>query len=439
MQAPRRVNIRKETRLFDDFFKIDEVIVSHEQFNGKMSADQRRLIFERGDSVSVLLYNPDTNAVVIVNQFKVPSLIARRRDNPGTTDGWITEAIAGMIDQNETQEEAVIRETMEETGYKIHDPTLICKFFSSPGGTSERIFFYFAQVREADRVGKGGGLTGEDIRVVQMHTNELFDQLAKKQIEDPKLAIGAYWLQDHLRQIKPLNFSTVRYEIKEKPSLIVGYKTGSIENINGVSIWVNSENTDMIMDRFLGKTISARIRFLGAIKDQDDNVVEDIISEELRGAVGERGHVKIGTVLVTSSGMLRSRNQVKRIFHVASVEGGPGQGVSAKPNKLAECVERVLRRVDEENNKLWRILRKKILDSVLFPMLGAGDGGLPIETVAENIIPVAINYFRTNPKPTLKEIYFLAFTSRDKSACDRVLEKLCAPPDGVLVPWRAPK
>ncbi len=101
MQAPRRVKIRKETRLFDDFFKIDEVIVSHEQFNGRMSAYQRRLIFERGDSVSVLLYNPDTNAVVMVNQFKLPSLIARRRDNPATTDGWITEAIAGMIDENE--------------------------------------------------------------------------------------------------------------------------------------------------------------------------------------------------------------------------------------------------------------------------------------------------------------------------------------------------
>jgi nudix-type nucleoside diphosphatase (YffH/AdpP family) len=437
MRAPRRIEIRKQTRLFDDFFKIDEVIVSHEQYNGTMSADQRRLIFERGDSVAVLLYNPNTNAVVMVNQFKVPSLAARRRDNPATTDGWITEAIAGMIDQNETPEEAIIRETMEETGYKIHDPTPICKFFSSPGGTSERIFLYFAQVSEADRIGEGGGLAGEDIRVVKMRANELFDQLANRQIEDPKLAIAAYWLKDHLRHVKPLKFSTVRYEIKEKPGLIVGYKTGSIENINGVSIWVNSENTDMMMDRFLGKTISARIRFLGAIKDQDDNVVEDIISEELRGAVGERGHVKIGTVLVTESGMLCGRNQVKRIFHVATVEGGPGEGVSAKPDKLEECVARVLRRADEENNRLWRILRKKNLDSILFPMLGAGDGGLPIEAVAADIIPVAIRYFCTNPNATLKEIYFLAFTSRDKSACDAVLEEFCT--QGILASCGAPK
>ncbi len=319
---------------------------------------------------------------------------------------------------------------MEETGYKIHNPTLICRFFSSPGGTSERIFLYFSRVREADRIGKGGGLPGEDIRVVQMQANELLDQLAKKQIEDPKLAIAAYWLQDYLRHIKPLDFCKVRYELKEKPGLIVGYQTGSIENIRNVSIWVNSENTDMIMDRFLGKTISARIRFLGAIKDRDENVVEDIIAEELRGAVGERGHVKIGTVLVTESGMLCSRNQVRRIFHVATVEGGPGEGVSAKPERLEECVDRVLRRVDEENNKLWRILRKKNLDSIIFPMLGAGDGGLPIETVAKIVIPVAVRYFRTQPNPTLKEIYFLAFKSRDKSACDSVLKELCE--EGIL-------
>ena len=63
-------------------------------------------------------------------------------------------------------------------------------------------------------------------------------------------------------------------------------------------------------------------------------------------------------------------------------------------------------------------------------MLGAGDGGLPIETVAKIVIPVAVRYFRTQPNPTLKEIYFLAFKSRDKSACDSVLKELCE--EGIL-------
>lgn len=431
MSRPHNVEIRKQTRLFDDFFKVDEVLVSHQRLDGTMSPEERRLIFERGDSVAALLYNPATNSVVMVNQFKVPSLMARRRDNPTTMDGWVTEATAGMIDPNETAEEAIIRETLEETGYKIEKPILISKFFPSPGGTSERIFLYFAEVSEAQKVGNGGGLDGEDIRVLHMSANELFEQLERRQIEDPKLAIAAYWLQDHIRRMKPLDPTTVKFKIKEKPDLIVGYKTGTIEDVRGVSIWVNSENTDMMMDRFIGKTISARIRYLGANKE-DDNVIEDTIQEGLRGAIGERAHVKIGTVLVTESGMLFGSHQVERIFHVATVEGGPGAGVKADLERVKACVERVLRRADRENNRLIRILRKKYLESIVFPMLGAGDGGLTVESVAESIIPVAINYFRNNASPALKEIYFLAFKSRDKSACDKVLKSYCA--QGILIP-----
>jgi nudix-type nucleoside diphosphatase (YffH/AdpP family) len=198
MPGSRKAQIRRQTRLFDDFFKIDEVIVCHERQDGTMSPDQRRLIFERGDAVAIVLFNLDTKSVVLVDQFKVPSLIGRRRDDPKTTDGWITEAIAGMIDANETPEQAIIRETKEETGYRISNPKLISKFFSSPGGSSERIFLYFAEVREADRIGTGGGLGGEDITVVLMPLNELLERLAQGSIEDPKLAIGACWLKDYL-------------------------------------------------------------------------------------------------------------------------------------------------------------------------------------------------------------------------------------------------
>jgi nudix-type nucleoside diphosphatase (YffH/AdpP family) len=123
--------------------------------------------------------------------------VARRRDDPSTSDGWILETVAGMIDPNETPETAVTRETMEETGYRITNPRLIAKYYSSPGGTSERVFLYFAEVRDADRVGEGGGVDDEDIRVVDMTLDQLFDRLAEGNIEDPKLLIAASWLQVH--------------------------------------------------------------------------------------------------------------------------------------------------------------------------------------------------------------------------------------------------
>jgi nudix-type nucleoside diphosphatase (YffH/AdpP family) len=192
---PGRAVIARQRRVFDDFFKIDELFVAHEKADGAMSAVQRRLVFERGDSVAVLLLNKDRREVVLVEQFKVPAMVARRRDDPSTTDGWIVETVAGMIDADETPETAAIRETLEETGYRIRKPELIGRFFASPGGASERVFLYFAEVADADRAGQGGGIGDEDIEVLHLGLDALFDELARGAIEDPKLAIAAYWLR----------------------------------------------------------------------------------------------------------------------------------------------------------------------------------------------------------------------------------------------------
>ena len=200
---PGRAVIQRERRVFDDFFKIDEFVVSHQQIDGTMSAGQRRLVFERGDSAAVLLLNVDSKSVVLVEQFKVPALVGRRRDDRSTTDGWIIETIAGMLDANETPEAAAIRETFEETGYQIRQLRLISRFFSSPGGTSERVFLYFAEVSDADRIGKGGGIEDEEIKVVQMPIDELFARLCQGSIEDPKLLVAAYWLQNRLNLHRP--------------------------------------------------------------------------------------------------------------------------------------------------------------------------------------------------------------------------------------------
>lgn len=198
MAESRKVEVHGAVRKFDGFFKVDEIDVSHETLDGTMSR-QQRLVFERGDAVAVLLYDPEDDEVVLVNQFRVSALVARRRDSPITADGWITETVAGMIDAGETPEQAVIRETMEETGYRISNPEPILTFFSSPGGTSERVFLYFAKLNEEDRDGEGGGIDDEDVAIVRVSARELFDQLGKGKIVDPKLAIAAYWLQNRMQ------------------------------------------------------------------------------------------------------------------------------------------------------------------------------------------------------------------------------------------------
>jgi hypothetical protein len=92
-----------------------------------------------------------------------------------------------------------------------------------------------------------------------------------------------------------------------------------------------------------------------------------------------------------------------------------------------------LKRADVENNRTWRtLLGLESFQSILIPMFGSGDGGLVIEDVARAVIPPAIEYFQYTDVPTLKEIYFLAFTARDRSACEAVLAEYVS--NGTLVP-----
>jgi len=198
---PRKAVIERQRRLFDDFFKVDEFFVAHEQIDGNVGAAQRQLVFERGDAAAVLIFNTDRRAVVLVEQFRMPALVGRRRDDPRTTNGWITETVAGMVDAGETPEAAAIREAREETGYRPQRVELIGKFFASPGGSSERFYLYFAEVGDAERVGKGGGVDGEDISIVHLPTEELFDRLAHGAIDDVKLCLAAYWLKSRLQPV----------------------------------------------------------------------------------------------------------------------------------------------------------------------------------------------------------------------------------------------
>jgi ADP-ribose pyrophosphatase len=432
METPPRAEIRQQDSVVNKGkFKVDEVLFAYKRTDGTMSV-QSRLVFERGDAAAVLLLNTDTDSVVLVNQFRLPTLLARRRD-PGSgdaTDGWLTEVVAGMVDDGEKPATTVVRETKEETGYKIRDPKLICTFFVSPGGTSERIFLYFAQVDNAARRGPGGGIGDEEIAVIELPITQLFDQLKKGEIQDPKLAIAAYWLQEYVKQpLKEPKTVQFRFADAHKSNRIIGYKTGAVDDVDGVDVWVNSENTDMEMDRFIGRSVSARIRYLGANKE-DGVVYRDTIQVALKKAMGARTYVRIGTVLVTKSGMLLREKQVERIFHVATVEGRPGEGPVGYKNYLKLCVKTVLKTVDEENTK-FRIFKTKNLDSILFPMLGAGDGGLAITEVVDEIIPAAIEHLGASRQPTLKEVYFLAFRRLDKCACEEVFKRYCE--NGTLV------
>ncbi|GCF11122.1 NUDIX domain-containing protein [Dictyobacter arantiisoli] len=184
----KKVEILDKRLLLDDFFKIEETHLRFRRFDGQMSEAVRRLLMERGDAVAALLVNTDTQKVLMTNQFRYPTL----EKGPG----WLHEVVAGMIDKDEQPDDAVKREIHEEVGYQVKQVTPIGNFYVSPGGSSERIYLYYAEVSNADRISSGGGLASEheDIELIEVSFDELWNVLKCGEIRDAKTLIAVQWL-----------------------------------------------------------------------------------------------------------------------------------------------------------------------------------------------------------------------------------------------------
>ena len=184
---PSRVEIHSRRRVFDGFFKLEEADLAYERFDGSMTPPLKRLVFERGDSVAAIVYHREENRLLFLRQFRYPTY----EKGPG----WLTEVVAGMQEHGEPAEEALRREILEEVGYEVSHVEQIATFYVSPGGSSERIVLFYAEVTVAGKVGPGGGLIeeNEDIVTVSYSPAELAEAVAAGQIQDAKTLIGVLW------------------------------------------------------------------------------------------------------------------------------------------------------------------------------------------------------------------------------------------------------
>lgn len=190
----KRVVVHGKKRVYDGFFKIDEAEVSFERFDGRMSPRLRRLCFERGDSVAALVYQRDARRALLVNQFKYPTY--------AKGPGWILETVAGILEPGETPEAAVRREVLEEMGFAVERLEPIATFYVSPGGSSERILLFYAEVSAGDKIAAGGGVPseGEDVETLSFSLDELERLLAEGAVQDAKTLVGIQWLLHRLNR-----------------------------------------------------------------------------------------------------------------------------------------------------------------------------------------------------------------------------------------------
>ena len=186
----KKVEIESRRYLLDDLFKVEEAFLRFEKFDGAMSETIRRITLERGNSVAMVVYNLDTQKLLLLNQFRYPT----HQSGPG----WMTEIIAGMIDPGETPEEAVRREAREETGLNVKKLEQIASFYPSPGGCSEQIFLYYVEISgESARYKRIGGLASEseNILTLELSLEEALAKVRSGEIRDGKTIMGIFWLE----------------------------------------------------------------------------------------------------------------------------------------------------------------------------------------------------------------------------------------------------
>ncbi|GIK41604.1 MAG: hypothetical protein BroJett011_54370 [Chloroflexota bacterium] len=192
------VKILEETEeyKFGTLFRIIRAQLQYRRCDGCLSKPITRINFERGDSVGVLLYDPQANAVILVRQFRYPvyaGLEPDQRAGQGARQAWLLEIVAGVKDEGHSVREVANKELLEEAGYKVKgelQPLIV--IYPSPGGSSERIHLFLGQVDTGQRAGQGGGVVaeGEDTQMIELPFQEAMDMVARGQIQDAKTIIA---------------------------------------------------------------------------------------------------------------------------------------------------------------------------------------------------------------------------------------------------------
>ena len=198
MNDQKTFEIEHKETIYQGFFTLERYRVRHTLYEGGWSQPLYRELFRRGSCVAVLLYDPDQDKVVLIEQFRIGAVLTPER-------AWLLEIVAGAIEVGETAEQVAYRESIEEAGCQIQALHLISEFYTTPGGASERISLFCGKI---DATGIGGvkGLKAEDedILVRTVDFNEAYALMQDGEIDSAIPIIAIQWLALNKDKIKQL-------------------------------------------------------------------------------------------------------------------------------------------------------------------------------------------------------------------------------------------
>ncbi|MBU2675255.1 ADP-ribose diphosphatase [Hafnia paralvei] len=190
------VEIIARESLYRGFFSLERYRFRHRLFDGSMSGEVVREVFERGHAAVLLPYDPVRDEVVLVEQIRIPAL-----DSSQTP--WLLEMVAGMIEPGETVEDVARREALEEAGIHVQRCKPVLSYLASPGGTSERLSIMVGEI-DAEKASGIHGLPEEheDIRVHVVSRDQAYRWVEEGVIDNAASVIALQWLALHHESLR---------------------------------------------------------------------------------------------------------------------------------------------------------------------------------------------------------------------------------------------
>lgn len=179
MQNPK-ITIQKTELLSDNWYVLNKVTFGYKMEDQDLET-QVREVYDRGNGAVILLYNLTKKTVVLTRQFRLPTYLN------GNTSGMVIEACAGLLDA-ENPEDCIIRETEEETGYRLSSVKKVFQSYMSPGSVTEILHFFIGEYQSDMKVSNGGGLAAEheNIEVLEYPFDQAYQMITSGEIVDAK-------------------------------------------------------------------------------------------------------------------------------------------------------------------------------------------------------------------------------------------------------------
>ena len=190
------VKLLAEKPLYQGFFKMQQLSFKHRLFAGGWSGNVSREVFERGHAVVVLPYDSERDQVVLIEQLRIPALATAKTP-------WLLELVAGMIEPGEEPIDVARRELFEETGLSARQITPINSYLTSPGGTTERLYCFWADIDASQAKGLHGlAQEHEDIKLHVVTRQQAYQMVEQGEIDNASTMIGLQWLQLHYQNLR---------------------------------------------------------------------------------------------------------------------------------------------------------------------------------------------------------------------------------------------